>query len=146
MSDQFDSKDLDELAARQNANRHLALYLKTRDERLIWKAYQEFRNLDLEVPEELLKKLDEFAEASVQTGRSGQDNQRDIIEYMYSLNKSNLTPKEINKMTADKFSTTVSNVKKVYSTWMKESKKEKEQRLMDDFLSKPAVTRSDEVE
>ena len=130
-----------EVIARHKANRHLHLYTKTHDDRLIWKAYQEFRKLSLPIPEEILKKLDEFAQDSVGSGKAKEESDRDIVEHKQFLKEhTKLSPKEINKQTAEKFDTTVANVKKAHSLWIKQDKQNKDSQLAKDF-PKPPVTK-----
>jgi hypothetical protein len=44
-----------------NAGRHLALYLREPNGLLIWRAFSEYRRAKLPVPENILAKLDQFA-------------------------------------------------------------------------------------
>ena len=48
---------------RYNARRHLALYMRERNGLLIWKAFAEYRRAGLPVPENILCKLDKWAQA-----------------------------------------------------------------------------------
>jgi hypothetical protein len=138
--------------ARHNANRHLALYLKTGDGLLIWRAYQEFRNLGLAVPEEILKKLDQFAEGlSKASGAKGiaeamemavsrggsagfkrttaTEAQRNVVEYVRDAReareyaKNKKSMETIYKEAAERFKTTPNRVKTLYSKWRKDKTK-----------------------
>jgi len=138
-------KELELSFVQHNANRHLALYTKTNDGLLIWKAYQEFRKNNLAIPEEILKVLDEFAlnlniasgnkeianaiNMSVSKGGCAgwkrtlaKEKQRDIIEFIHLGRKNKRNPVTTNKDAAKRFNTTVGYVKKLYSEWVKESK------------------------
>jgi hypothetical protein len=102
------SDDIRKDIADLKANRHLALYLKHGNGLLIWRAYIEYRKLELPIPENILNHLDLFANrllsargqseiaAAVEmtttkkTGRgggpqgrsllTGQEHSRDIVE------------------------------------------------------------------
>jgi len=51
------------MAVRHNADRHLRLYLREKNGLLIFRAYLEYRRAGLEVPENILRKFDEWAAA-----------------------------------------------------------------------------------
>ncbi len=55
----LEQRRLIRFAVKQNANRHLRLYLRTGDGLLIWHAYAEYRRHKLPVPENVLHLLDQ---------------------------------------------------------------------------------------
>lgn len=145
--DKSKQREMEEEFVCLNANRHIALYLKTGDGLLIWRAYQEFRKNGFPVPEKILKKFDDFASAlsnasgaqgiadAVEMAVSGggssgwrrtekKERQRDIVEFVRDERKyTKKCPSSIEKEAAKRFDTTPGAVKKLYSEWMRESKK-----------------------
>lgn len=140
------SEALAEGAARHNANRHLALYRKTGNGLLIWQAYREFRQQGLTVPEEILRKLDQYAarlldgEVDLLTaldlkfnrkGGAGprkdlqhKQRRRDIVESVHQLHHlSGKTLAEAYKLTARRFHTTSGRVEDLWHNWPKKSRR-----------------------
>lgn len=134
--------------ARREANRHLALYLRTGNGLLIWKAYREYRQHGLPVPENILAKLDQFADRLLRArgqkqialaleltssgGGSkglallvGQERARDIVEHLHLARQINqerdkpVLEKVPELETAQRFRISQGNVAKRYSEWMK---------------------------
>ena len=70
---------------RHNADRHLALYLREKNGLLIFRAYLEYRRAGLAVPENILRKFDQWASAllpdvSARRGASGDTEVAAAIE------------------------------------------------------------------
>jgi hypothetical protein len=141
--------DFRRYTVKRNADRHLALYLKTGDGLLIWRAYQEYRKAGLPIPENLLKKFDEFALRLERAGSAkevatafemgsrsgpagatltkGRERQRDIVEYVRDMLENDQarevrvwTDKGIYQEAAKRFDTSWGYVKKTYLAWMRE--------------------------
>ena len=127
------------------ANRHLALYLKTGDGLLIWRAYQECRSGGLPIPESILKKFDQFGvrlvdsesvqdiakalEMASDSGPAGarrtrgREHQRNIVEYVHLLRglaQRVGLQREADDIYADaakRFHTTKGYAKRLYLEW-----------------------------
>jgi len=129
--------------ARRNADRHLALYLRTRNGLLIWKAYMEYRQHGLPVPENILLWLDKVAgqllvargqeqivAALEMTGSGGgpqaasllrgQENARNIVEQFRDARDASVKKRAIHDIAHEvgqNFGITAENVKSRYSQW-----------------------------
>jgi len=138
-----ETTELDELSAslvRYSARRHLALYVRTRDGLLIWKAFSEYRKAGLPVPENILAKLDEFAQSLVaargdseiatalemSTGAKGSqrirlkqaERNRDVAEeYRIRVFELKQRPADAIKAVAANSNLSNGNVKRIVSEW-----------------------------
>lgn len=132
--------------ANYNAQRHLALFVKTGNGLLIWRAYQEYRKAGVPVPENILKKLDQFAERLLDgdgdlldaldlgfNKKGGQGPRldlqakqrgRDIVEFVrYEQMRTDCTLKEAYRLAAEKFCTTPGAIEKLCKDWPKRSRR-----------------------
>ena len=141
-----------QLTARHNARRHLALYSKTGNGALVWKAFQEYRRFALPVPEQILVELDkmagallsaqgqkEIAAAVGMTGLGGgpqgtaaikgQENARDIVEYFHFMRNNNdgadnhVPIRKLAEEVGAKFGLSADNVQSRYSKWLSDDQK-----------------------
>lgn len=152
MSDDADLfRDLRQWAADCNAERHLALYKKTRNGLCVLRAYQEYRRLQLPVPEVILQWIDGAAEhllaargqkeivaALGLTGKGGgpqgasiligQERQRDIVEAFRDARIANdrATPprpiKDVAERVGRRFNVSANHVQVLAAQWGKASK------------------------
>jgi len=147
--------------AQYNAQRHWALYRKTKDGLLVWRMYQEFRKAGVPVPEAIMRKLDQFAERLASAGSAdevaealqmkqkrggaagatktrGAERSRDIVEaVLNAIRFGGKNPTKAYAEIAERFGTTNKYVKNLYTRWMRASNK---RNLLQD-LWRPATTK-----
>lgn len=136
--------EIEAFLVKYSADRHLALYLKTRDGLLIWQAYSEYRKHGMQVPEDILLKLDEYASAlsravtpnevaaavEMKTKKGGiagktrtraAERRRDIIEHVHVAISVGIRPTVAYFEAAKRFGTTSGRVKTLYNDWRNDS-------------------------
>ena len=137
--------ELKKFLVEESAADDYALYEKTGNGVLIWKIYRLYRKAGLPVPDYILDKLDTYADGVMgggdalvalelkkagakggsqgATANSKQEHERDIVLMCHVL-RGRHTATQAYKMTADRFGTTLQNVKNAYSAWTNAAKAE----------------------
>lgn len=107
---------------RHNASRDLTLYARTGERHLVWRIFRAYRQVGMEVPEQVLSILDEWAAEPVarRAAKAIQAAERalDIVERVHIRERElGWTTGDAAKETAKEFATSYDNVRKIKSRW-----------------------------